>query len=145
MILRLILLLPVFLITACSDYREISFNCTGYMKEQTTVIGKAITETNPKVIGVYITESTKTPFNFWKEKTHIASVGDMVFMNDESSINEFAFMGKIEDKKDNFGNEVFKQFFLDRKTNILTTNKTLKRANYESVERFEGACNPVKL
>jgi hypothetical protein len=39
----------------------------------------------------------------------------MIFSNDESSINEYAFMGKIDGKKDNFRNEVFKQFFLDRK------------------------------
>ena len=68
----------------------------------------------------------------------------MIFSNDESSINEYAFMGKIDGKKDNFRNEVFKQFFLDRKTNILTTSMTSKRANYKNMEKFEGVCNPVK-
>ena len=144
MIARYVLLIPAIFITACSDYRELSFNCTGQLKEQTTIAGRVLAESKPKVVGVYITESTKTLFNFWKEKTSIASVGDMFFMNDESSINEFAFMGKIDGKKDNFGNEVFKQFFLDRKTNILTTNMTLKRANYEELVKFEGACNAIK-
>ena len=75
---------------------------------------------------------------------HSASVGNMVFGNDESSINDFAIMGRIEVEKDNFGDEVIQQFLLDRKTNILTTSKTKRRPNYENTERFEGVCNPVK-
>lgn len=144
MIARYILFLPLVLLTACTDYREISFNCNGNLKEQTTILGRTLTESNPKVIGVYITETTKTPFNFWKDKTHTVSVGSMVFGNEQSSINDFSIMGRIEVEKDNFGDEVIQQFLLDRKTNILTTNKTKRRPNYENTERFEGACNPVK-
>ena len=136
--------LPLILLTACSDFRELSFNCTGNLKEQTIVTGRIITESNPKIVGIYVTESIKTPFNFWREKMHSASVGNMVFGNDESSINDFAIMGRIEVEKDNFGDEVIKQFLFDRKTNILTISKTKRRPNYENTEIFEGVCNPVK-
>lgn len=131
------------LLAGCSSYTELSYNCTGYLKERQTILGKTFTESNPKVIGVYITESTKTPFNFWKDKTRMASVGDMLFTNHESSITEFAIMGRVDDKKDSVGHEVSQNFLLDRKTNTLTTNKKMTRANYEKVDRFEGACNSV--
>jgi hypothetical protein len=108
------------------------------------VTGRIIAESNPKVIGIYVTESVKTPFNFWRGKTHTASVGNMVFGNEESSINDFTIMGRTDVEKDNFGDEVIQQFLLDRKTNILTTNKTKRRPNYENTERFEGVCNLVK-
>lgn len=144
MITRYILFIPLIFLAGCSDYKELSFNCTGYLKEQTIVTGRIIAESNPKVVGIYITESTKTPFNFWRDKTHTTSVDNMVFGNKESTINDFAIMGRIEVEEDNFGDKVIQQFLLDRKTNVLTTNKTRRRPNYEKTERFEGACNPVK-
>ena len=137
-----LLLLPV--LSACSDYREVSFNCTGNLNVQTTITAITLTESIPKVIGIYITESTKNPFNFWRDKTAVASVGNMLFANNQLTITEFGIAGNMEDNKDNFGDEVYQGFLLDRKTNILKTTTTRKRPNYKKEERFEGVCSPVK-
>lgn len=141
---RNIFILLSVLLTGCSGYTELSYNCAGYLKERQTILGKTFIESNPKVIGIYITESTKTLFNFWKDKTHSVSVGNMLFTTNQSSILDYAIMGRIEDEKDGFGNEVTKSFVLDRHTNILTTNLTKTRPSNETTERFEGICNPVK-
>ena len=141
---KLFLALPLLLLTACSGYQESSFNCTGTLEKSTTIIGLSKTESSPKVVGIYITDSKKNLFNFWKEPTRTASVDGVLYLTNQFSIQDFAIIGNIEESQDNFGNEVIKSFVLDRKTNILTTNQTEKRSGWEKRQRFEGACNSIK-
>lgn len=140
---RLYLHLPFILLTACSGYKELSFNCTGHQEERSTVFGKAITKSTPKVVGMYITESTRTPFNFWRDKTQTASIDGMLFFTNQFSIQDFAIIGGVDDEKDSFNNEINRGFVFDRKTNILTINKTVSNLNREEHKRFEGICSPV--
>lgn len=144
MIAKYIFVLLSALLAGCSSYTELSYNCTGYLKERTIIPGRVMTQSNPKVVGIYVTESTKTLFNFWKDKTHSVSVGNMLFTANQSAILDYAIMGRIEEKEDSFGNLVSKAFVLDRHTNILTTNLTKTRPGNEMTESFEGVCNPVK-
>lgn len=144
MIPRYIFLLPLILLTACSDYKELSFNCTGHQEERVTILGKSSTKSTPKVVGIYITESTRTPFNFWRDKTQIASINGMIFLANQFSIQDFAIIGGVDDEKDGFNNEIIRGFVFDRKTNILTINMTASNLNREEYKRFEGVCNPVK-
>lgn len=137
--------LPLILLTACSGYQESSFNCTGTLENSTTIIGFSKTESSPKVIGIYITDSKKNLFNFWKEPTRTASVNGVLYLTNQFSIQEFAIMGNIEESQDNFGNEVIKSFVLDRKTNILTMNETEKRSGSEKRKRFEGVCKQADI
>lgn len=140
---RLYLYLPIVLLTACSGYKELSFNCTGYQEERVTILSKNSTKSIPKVVGIYITESTKTPFNFWQDKTQIASIDGMIFLTNQFSIQDFAIIGGVDDEKDGFNNEIIRGFVFDRKTNILTINKTVSNLNREEYKRFEGVCSPV--
>lgn len=143
MITRYILFLPLILLTACSDYKELSLNCTGNQEERVTILGKNSTKSIPKVVGIYITESTRTPFNFWRDKTQIASIDGMIFLTNQFSIQDFAIIGGVDDEKDGFNNEIIRGFVFDRKTNILTINKTVSNLNREEYKRFEGVCSPV--
>ena len=143
MIARYILFLPLILLTACSDYKELSFNCTGHQEERVTILGKNSTKSIPKVVGIYITESNRTPFNFWRDKTQIASIDGMIFLTNQFSIQDFAIIGGVDDEKDGFNNEIIRGFVFDRKTNILTINKTVSNLNREEYKRFEGVCSPV--
>lgn len=140
---RLYLYLPFVLLTACSGYKELSFNCTGHQEERVTILGKNLTKSIPKVVGMYITESTRTPFNFWRDKTQTASIDGMLFLTNQFSIQDFAIIGGVDDEKDGFNNEIIRGFVFDRKTNILTINKTVSNLNREEYKRFEGVCSPV--
>lgn len=143
MISKYVPLLLASLLCACSNYKELSFNCTGYQEERSTILGKVTRKSTPKVVGMYITESTRTPFNFWREKTQTASIDDMLFITNQFSIQDFAIIGGVDDEKDGFNNEIIRNFVFDRKTNILTINKTESNLNREEYKRFEGVCNPV--
>jgi hypothetical protein len=142
--MKKLLALPFILLTACSGYQESAFNCTGTLENSTTIIGFSKTDSTPKVIGIYITDSTKNLLNFWKEPTRTASVGGVLYLTNQFSIQDFAIIGNIPETQDSFGNQVTKSFVLDKKTNILTTNETEKRPGSEKSKRFEGACNSIK-
>ena len=137
-------LYPLFiLLTSCSGYKELSFSCTGHQEERVTILGKHSTKSTPKVVGIYITESTRTPINFWRDKTQIASIDGMIFLTNQFSIQDFAIIGGVDDEKDGFNNEMIRGFVFDRKTNILTINKTVSNLHREEYIRFEGVCSPV--
>ena len=142
--MKKLLILSLIVLTGCSGYQESAFNCTGTLENSTTIIGFSKTDSTPKVVGIYITDSKKNLLNFWKDPTRTASVGGVLYLTNQFSIQDFAIMGSIEETQDNFGNEVVKSFVLDRKTNILTTNETEKRPGSEKKKRFEGTCNSVK-
>lgn len=135
--------LPFILLTACSGYKELSFNCTGHQEERVTILGKVTTKSTPKIVGMYITESTSTPFNFWREKTQTASIDGMLFLTNQFFIQDFAIIGGVDNENDGFNNEINRGFVFDRKTNILTINKTASNLNREEHKRFEGICSPV--
>lgn len=143
MISRYAAALSLLLLSGCSGYKELSFNCTGHQEERVTILGKNSTKSIPKVVGMYITESTRTPFNFWRDKTQTASIDDMLFLTNQFSIQDFAIIGGVDDEKDGFNNEIIRGFVFDRKTNILTINKTVSNLNREEYKRFEGVCSPV--